>query len=136
MGNSPEAGSAQSPALAGEQAALRRVATLVARAASQADVFTAVAEEVGRVLHADRTFLTRYNDDGTATLVAAWSAAGEAAPISYHGPLPEGGPAARVQATGHPVRTDRYPDDSLLASHGVRSGVIAPITVGAGCGAS
>ena len=130
MGNSPEAGSGQSPALAGEQAALRRVATLVARAASQADVFAAVAEEVGRVLHADRTFLTRYNDDGTATLVAAWSAAGEAAPISYHGPLPEGGPAARVQATGHPVRTDRYPDDSLLASLGVRSGVIAPITVG------
>jgi GAF domain-containing protein len=130
MGNSPEAGSGQSPALAGEQAALRRVATLVARAASQADVFTAVAGEVGRVLHADRTFLTRYNDDGTATLVAAWSAAGEAAPISYHGPLPEGGPAARVRATGHPVRIDRYPDDSLLASHGVRSGVIAPITVG------
>ena len=130
MGNSPEAGSGQSQALAGEQDALRRVATLVARAASQADVFAAVAEEVGRVLHADRTFLTRYNDDGTATLVAAWSAAGEAAPISYHGPLPEGGPAARVQATGHPVRTDRYPDDSLLASHGVRSGVIAPITVG------
>jgi GAF domain-containing protein len=128
MGNPPEAGSAQSPALAGEQAALRRVATLVARAASQADVFTAVAEEVGRVLHADRTFLTRYNDDDTATLVAAWSAAGEAAPTSYHGPLPEGGPAARVQATGHPVRIDRYPDDSLLASHGVRSGVIAPIT--------
>ena len=130
MGNSPEAGSGQSPALAGEQAALRRVATLVARAASQADVFTAVAEEVGRVLHADRTFLTRYNDDGMATLVAAWSAAGEAAPISYHGPLPEGGPAARVQATGHPVRTDRYPDDSLLALLGVRSGVIAPITAG------
>ena len=130
MGNSPEAGSGQSPALAGEQAALRRVATLVARAASQADVFAAVAEEVGRVLQADRTFLTRYNDDGTATLVAAWSAAGEAAPISYHGPLPEGGPAARVQATGHPVRTHRYPDDSLLASLGVRSGVIAPITVG------
>jgi GAF domain-containing protein len=130
MGNSPEAGSGQSPALAGEQAALRRVATLVARAASQADVFAAVAEEVGRVLHADRTFLTRYNDDGTATLVAAWSAAGEAAPISYHGPLPEGGPAARVQATGHPVHTHRYPDDSLLASLGVRSGVIAPITVG------
>ena len=82
MGNSPEAGSGQSQALAGEQAAMRRVATLVARAASQADVFAAVAEEVGPVLNADRTFLTRYNDDGTATLFAAWSAAGEAAPIS------------------------------------------------------
>jgi signal transduction histidine kinase/uncharacterized protein YoaH (UPF0181 family) len=129
MGNPPVAGSGQSPALAGEQAALRRVATLVARAPSQADVFAAVAEEVGRVLHADRTFLTRYNDDDTATLVAAWSAAGEAAPISYHGPLLEGGPAARVRATGRPVRIDRYPDDSLLALRGVQSGVIAPITV-------
>jgi len=130
MGNSPDAGSGQSPALAAEQSALRRVATLVARAASQADVFAAVAEEVGRVLQVDRTFLTRYNDDDTATLVAAWSATGEAAAVSYHGPLPESGPAARVRAAGRPVRIDRFPDDSLLASHGVRSGVIAPITVG------
>ena len=61
MRNPPEAGSGQSPALAGEQAALRRVATLVARGAPPAEVFAAVAEEVGRVLQADRTFLARYN---------------------------------------------------------------------------
>jgi signal transduction histidine kinase len=129
MGSPPDAGSGQVPALAGELAALRRVAMLVARAVPPTEVFAAAAEEVGRVLQADRTFLARYNPDATATLVAAWSAAGEDAPVSYHGPLPEGGPAALVQATGRPVRVDRSPEDSLLAARGVRSGVIAPITV-------
>ena len=36
-----------------EQAALRRVATLVARAAPPEEVFAAVAEEAGRLLAAD-----------------------------------------------------------------------------------
>jgi GAF domain-containing protein len=130
MGSSPAPGSGHAPALAGEQAALRRVAMLVARGVPRAEVFAAVAEEVGRVLRADQTFLARHNDDETGTVVAVWSPDGETAPVSYHGPLAEGGPAALVRATGRPVRVDRYPDDSLMASRGVRSGVTAPITVG------
>ena len=39
--------------IADEQAALRRVATLVARAAPPEEVFAAVAEEVGRLLDVD-----------------------------------------------------------------------------------
>ena len=39
--------------IAGEQAALRRVATLVARAAAPEEVFAAVTEEAGRLLGAD-----------------------------------------------------------------------------------
>jgi hypothetical protein len=43
-----------------EQAALRRVATLIARAAQPPAVFAAVAEEVGRLLPADHAFVVRY----------------------------------------------------------------------------
>ena len=129
MGSVPDTGSGHAPALAGEQAALRRVATLVARAASQADVFAVVAEEIGPLVQADRTFLARYNPDQTATIVAAWFATGEIAPISHHCAIPEGTPAALLQATGPPVRIDRSPGDSFLASRCVRSGVTAPITV-------
>ena len=57
----------------GEQAALRRVATLVARSAAPEDVFAAVTEEAGRVLGADHTSMARYDPDGARTVVAAWS---------------------------------------------------------------
>ena len=58
--------------LADEQAALRRVATLVAHGAQPADVFDAVAEELGRLLDAASSGLVRFNADDTATLVAGW----------------------------------------------------------------
>ena len=56
--------------LAEEQAALRRVATLVARQSPPAEIFAAVAEEVGRLLRVEDTTIFRYEDDGTATVVA------------------------------------------------------------------
>jgi uncharacterized protein YoaH (UPF0181 family) len=57
-----------------QQAALRRVAALVAGRASSADVFAAVAEEVARVMHAPVVAVCRYDDDGTAVRVmASWS---------------------------------------------------------------
>jgi PAS domain S-box-containing protein len=56
--------------LAEEQAALRRVATLVARGVSPTEVFAAVCKEVGRLLAADSTSLIRYEGDGTASIVA------------------------------------------------------------------
>ena len=55
-----------------EQAALRRVATLVARAAPPQEVFAAVAAETGRVLAADVTALSRYDPDGSVTIVGGW----------------------------------------------------------------
>jgi signal transduction histidine kinase len=58
--------------LAGERAALRRVAVLVARQRSSEEIFAAVAREVGMLLHADNTSLLRYEADRTATLVASW----------------------------------------------------------------
>ena len=66
--------------IADEQAALRRVATLVARAAPPAEVFAAVTAEVGRLLDADHASLVRYDPDGEVTVVAAWTGTGAAAP--------------------------------------------------------
>ena len=57
--------------LAGEQAALRRVATLVAREASQAEVFTAIAEEIGRLLGTEEIRMLRYEDDRSSVVVAS-----------------------------------------------------------------
>jgi signal transduction histidine kinase len=58
--------------LAGEQAALRRVATLVANGAPEDTVFAAVAEEVGRVAAVGTGQIFRYEPDGSTVRVAAW----------------------------------------------------------------
>ena len=62
----PGAGSGHEPPeqtrlrqLAAEQAALRRVATLVAGGARPAEVFTAVADELGQLIGAAATFVSR-----------------------------------------------------------------------------
>jgi hypothetical protein len=48
-----------------EQAALRRVATLVASGARPAEVFTAVADELGRLIGAEATFVSRVDERAT-----------------------------------------------------------------------
>ena len=67
--------------LAEEQAALRRVATLVARGVPPEEVFAAVAEEVGRLLPVGYAHLVRYEPDRTLTIVAAWGAATVGFPV-------------------------------------------------------
>src|SRR2546423_622130 len=57
--------------LADEQAALRRVATLVARGSRPAEIFSAVAEEIGRLLGADNAGVGRFEPDGAAVVVVA-----------------------------------------------------------------
>src|SRR5437588_8007866 len=56
--------------LAEEQAALRRVATLVAGGAEPAEVFAAVAEEARGVLGADGALMLRLDPDGETTVLA------------------------------------------------------------------
>ena len=56
--------------LAEEQAALRRVATLVARATPPEEVFAAVADEVGLLLPVNSATMGRYESDGMLTFVA------------------------------------------------------------------
>jgi len=98
--------------LAEEQAALRRVATLVAGGAPPEEVFATVTEEVGRLLDTHLAGMARYDSDDTVTVVATWAAEDEhggAHPL-VPGPWPlEGGDlASTISRTGRPVRIDDY----------------------------
>ena len=65
--------------LAGEQAALRRVATLVAREAPQADVFAAIAEEIRRLLGTEQIRMVRYEDEVAVVVGSSVAARGSSA---------------------------------------------------------
>ncbi len=72
---------AQLRVLADEQAALRRVAELVARGAPLDEIFTATATEASKLLSDQAAVLLRYESDGHATVVAARNS-----PASHSGP--------------------------------------------------
>jgi signal transduction histidine kinase len=119
----------ESARLAAEQAAVRRVATLIAHAAAPAEVFAAVAEEVGRLLVVDRAFVARYERDDTVMMVGGWNATGETV-TAVPRPLDAGSLSALVRMTGSPARIDQYPEDGeerLVPE--LRCAVAAPITV-------
>jgi signal transduction histidine kinase len=120
--------------LAEEQAALRRVATLVARGVPPPEVFAAVAREVGRLLGVDATHLGRYEPDRTAIGVAAWSRAGGHVPVGTRAAIEGENVMALVMRTGRPARMNSYDDASgpgaaLGRDLGLRSTVGAPIVV-------
>ena len=120
--------------LADEQAALRRVATLVASEPRPDDVFAMVAEEVARQLGVDDTKLFRYEHDGTATVVADWGGKPTPAPVGTRmSPEPESIPGT-VLRTARPARNDDYANDAHLSAavarrYGIRSAVGSPIVV-------
>src|SRR5438105_11806573 len=64
-----------------EQAALRRVATLVARGTLPEELFATVLDEVGRLLRVDMASICRYESDRTLLFVAAWGRAHEHFPV-------------------------------------------------------
>jgi signal transduction histidine kinase len=90
-------------ALADEQTALRRVATLVARGAAPAEVFEAVAGEINHLLSSDSARLLRYEVDHTAVVVAAVNAPGRDIPIIERISLQGESLAARVFRSGKAV---------------------------------
>jgi GAF domain-containing protein len=127
--------------IAEEQAALRRVAMLVARAASAEEVFTAVTAEVGQLLEVDITVLVRYDPDDAITTVGTWTSRGAEAPTAVGTRLPVGGRnvTTLVVRTTRPARID-YADASGAGASGpiwtsatrvwrLRSSVGAPISV-------
>jgi PAS domain S-box-containing protein len=120
--------------LAETQAALRRVATLVARSASPGDVFAATTAEAERLLHSDATALCRYEADGTATVVAAAPAANVDVSIGGRFSVDGENLLGIVSRTGRAARRDSFEDASsglaeLARRIGVRSAVEAPVTV-------
>jgi PAS domain S-box-containing protein len=120
--------------LADEQEALRRVATLVARGVPPSDVFAAVAREVGLLVGGDSTHVGRYDVEGTVTLIASWSRAGDQLPVGAQTPLDRENVCSLVKRTGRPARMNSYKDASgpiaaMLRELGTRSSVGAPIVV-------
>ena len=123
-------------AIVGEQAALRRVATLVARGVPPEEMFAGVTTEAGRVLDADFTSLARYDPDGRVTLLAAWTGTGDPwpVPVGSRWDLGGGNLSTLVSRTRQPARLDDFGDDiGLWATDvltlGVRSAVAVPISV-------
>ena len=122
-------------ALAGEQAALRRVAMLVAAGAPQSRVFEQVPKEVANLLGVPGASLVRYEETGTATVVGGWSDDGRLR-------LPVGGTidldgdtvVAKVLRSGAPQRAEYSGAGGTLAetlhSAGYRAAVAAPVAVG------
>jgi signal transduction histidine kinase len=121
--------------VAEEQAALRRVATLVARGVPEEELFAAVTEEVGRVLVVDVAALSRYESDNAMTNLAIWRASGGAFPaVGGRHPLGGRNTSTLVFESGRSARIDAYPGASdsiatVISGVGVRSSVGAPISV-------
>jgi signal transduction histidine kinase/uncharacterized protein YoaH (UPF0181 family) len=122
--------------LADEQAALRRVATLVARESSPGEIFAAVGAEVGRLLRVEGTRLVRYEPDGSATIVADWGErdSGSAVGLRVTRESMDGGVVALVLDTGRPARIDDYAAvpgsvTDFARELGIRSAVGTPIVV-------
>lgn len=108
MAGSLEASRDELRQLAEEQAALRRVATLVARRVPASELFDAVAAEVHRLLGADTTRLLRFEPDGTAIAVAGSSEAGVEMLEGERFTLEGENVTATVLRTGRPARMDTY----------------------------
>jgi signal transduction histidine kinase len=120
--------------LAEEQAALRRVATLVAQGTAPEGVFAAVTEEVGQLFPVDHAGLGRYEPDGSITVVSSWGSTVDRIPVGSRWSLEGKNPGMLVFETGRPARVDSFADVSgplavAVRETGVRSGIGAPIIV-------
>jgi signal transduction histidine kinase len=121
--------------LAEQQAALRRVATLVARGVAPTEVFSAVAEELAHCLGVHNAGLWRLEPDGAATLVAARDEAGLTnSLVGQRFSLEGENIVATVMRTGRAARMDNHDDAAgpaaaLIRELGMRSAIGAPIVV-------
>jgi signal transduction histidine kinase len=120
--------------LAEEQAALRRVATLVARGTPPEDLFAAVTEEVRRVLAVGYASLGRYEPEGAITVLARSGSGELVPPVGNRMILGGHNVTTMVAETGRPARIDSYADTSgrigvAAREVGAGSGVGTPIIV-------
>jgi signal transduction histidine kinase len=116
----------EATALAEEQAALRRVATLVAAGRPQEEVVEAVTQEAANLFEAENVSLMRWEGvQDEVVVVGGWSQGGDSmieAGSLYH-PAP-GSPTLRVLETGYAMRKDE-----LSGELGARFAISAPVIV-------
>jgi len=120
--------------LAEEQAALRRVATLVAGRTAPEQLFAAVTEEIGSLFDVDWANMARYEPDNTVTFVATWSRTADRLPVGSRWTLGGHNLATLVFETRHSARIDNFveaqgPLEVTVRDAGIRSGVGSPIIV-------
>ena len=122
--------------LAAEQAALRRLSTLVARGVEPSEVFDAVVKEMRRCLLVERAGLFRYETSGELTLLAVdyRSPAPLKWPVGTRTPMDGNTLATVVHRTGRPARMDSYENVSgsiaaLTRAMGLRAAVGMPIVL-------
>ena len=123
--------------LAEEQAALRRLATLVARGVEPPEVFDAVTNEMRRCMNVFTAGLWRYEASGDITMVGAAAHPATAVakwPVGTRTPIDGNTLAAKVHRTGRPARMDSYENaaGSLAArvrEVGVRTAVGVPVVL-------
>ncbi|MCW2687969.1 MAG: domain S-box, partial [Mycobacterium sp.] len=120
--------------LAELQAALRRVATLVARGVSPSEVFSAVAEEMARCLQVGHATVSRYDTDALTPLAVFHDGRLHKLTQGLRLPLEGDNVAARVLRSGRPARMDSHdnapgPQAARIRELGIRSAVGVPIIV-------
>ncbi|BCB76294.1 GAF domain-containing protein [Phytohabitans flavus] len=121
--------------LSAEQAALRRVATQVAREAPPEEVFATVVGEIGRLLGADSAAIVRLDPDGLSTVIAQDGDGPERLPVGSRWSIEPPLALGVALRTGEPARRDGYEEvpgefAELLRQVGVRSSVAIPVVAG------
>src|SRR5688500_5298066 len=120
-----------------EQAALLRVAVLVARAAPQRELFAAVAEEAARALAVDAGAVLRYVGEERAVVVGSWRADGKRT-MPVNAELDFGRTTSAlglVRSRRRPARVAGYENARgelpiVMKSIGMRASVAAPVLAG------
>src|SRR6266404_609449 len=122
--------------LADEQAALRRVATLVAQGVHPDAIFAAVGEEIGRLFGSSITTVGRFEPDAQALVAVGLGSGNEGVPIGSRWELDDLVASSQVFRTGHSARVDevdwsvvRGPLAPIGRRLGVASTVASPIFV-------
>ena len=116
-----------------EQAALRRVATVVAREADLEEIGRVVAQETAVLLNASGSAVYRFESEEEATCVAAHPPAAPETPATARLTLTPATATGRTARTGEATRVEDYrsvPGDASVSEvldAGLRSGIAAPL---------
>ncbi|MEV6923363.1 DUF4118 domain-containing protein [Dactylosporangium sp. NPDC051485] len=118
--------------LAAEQAALGRVAKLVAHGSPPPDVFDAITTELHALLGDYSTWLCRFEPDGTASVVSTSLTGQSAQQVRW--PVEGENVLAKVRDTGRAARVDKFEGAaghiaSVAREMGINSVVGVPIVV-------
>ena len=125
----------EAAALATQQEALRRVATLVARGADPAAVYPVTVTELARGLDVDHVTLVRFDADDTCTVLAAHDRPGrEMLKVGERLPIDGDSITSRIRDTGSTARIDDYSELTgtiavRMRGLGLGSGAGAPVTI-------